>query len=525
VKNKGKQMRILLQATTWTYGLFSGLWSSLRARGHEVFCDFALPNHEAYFRRQNGVEGESSIVGTCRSWMAQNLRAPAPGEVAKLEQRLNLRLPQAWTADVFHIKFGVLPRRSAVLQREFFERCFVTCAEYYERVLDATKPEVVLFEGPNGFTDKVLFAVATARGIPALNFQGGLTERKVMLSYGPQFRNLLFEKLFSDNERLPAEAVVMARDYITSLRTFAVKEAYYTRNMGRRSSWSFGSGVHLITKLARGAVRTVRPLSSEEQRWRHLMWMTDNMHRPLHSIERRRNEHYVLRNACESITDEDFAAFYLHFQPEATTSAQAPYFINQGSICEAIAISLPNDVLLSVKEHKASIGDRGSAYFKDLLLYPNVRLISPFVSGVELALKSRFVATVTGTVGFEAIALNKPVLIFGDAFYDICPWVHKVKNLEDLASIVPRLCALKAGNAGPEAEAEIERFFASYFASLRGDCAELATEDVESFGRDQAGVDQIAASLEDLLEAWLPLLPTAAANVGANLVSPEPIHV
>jgi hypothetical protein len=501
----GKQMRILLQANTWTYGLFSSLWRALRARGHEVFCDFALPNHESYFRRQNGAEGESSIAGTCRSWMAHNLRAPAPGEVAQLEQRLRLRLPEAWATDVFHVKFGVLPRRSAVLQREFFERYFVTCAEYYERVLDATKPDVVLFEGPNGFTDKVLFAVATARRIPALNLQSGLTERKIMLSYGPQLRNLLFERLFSDNGSLPAEAVVMAREYINSLRTLAVKEAYYSRQVERRSSWSFSLGVNLITKLARGAVRTVRPLSSQEQRWRHLMWMTDNMHRPLHSIERRLNERYVLRNACESITDEDYAAFYLHFQPEQTTSGQAPYFINQGSICEAIAISLPNDVLLSVKEHKTSIGDRGSAYFKDLLLYPNVRLISPFVSGVELALKSRFVATITGTVGFEAIALNKPVLIFGDAFYDICPWVYKVKNLEDLASIVPRLCTLEAGNMGPDAESEIERFFACYFASLRGDCAELATEDFESFGRDQAGIDQIAASLEDLLALWLEL--------------------
>ena len=255
-------MRILLQANTWTYGLFSGLWRALRDRGHEVFCDFMLPDHEAHFRRENGVKGEGSIVGTCRSWVAQNMRAPSLGEVAQLEQRLALRLPETWAADIFHVKFGVLPRRSAALQRDFFERCFVASAEYYKRVLDVTKPEVILFEGPNTFMDKVLFATATARGIPALNLQGGLTERKVGLSHGPHYRNLLFEKLFSDKGTLPSNAVSMAREYINSLRSLAVKEAYYNANVGKRASWNFDSGVNFIAKLTHGAVQTVRPLSS-----------------------------------------------------------------------------------------------------------------------------------------------------------------------------------------------------------------------------------------------------------------------
>lgn len=509
----------MLQVNGWTYGLFSRLWDALRSRGHEVFCDFALPNHEAFFRRQNGAEGESSIAGTCRSWVAQHLRAPAPGEVARLEQRLSLRLPQAWTSDIFHIKFGVLPRRSAALRRGFFERYFVTAAEYYDRVLDTTRPDVVLFEGPNSFTDRVLFGVATARGIPALNFALGQTERKFGLSYGPRYRNLLFESLFRNRGESASEAAALARDYIHSLRTLAVKEAYYNQYSGRRSGWSFGSGVRFAARLVRAAAQAARPISTEEQCRRHLMWMADNESRPFHSIAHRRSERYVLRHAREPLSGEDFAAFYLHFQPEATTSAQAPYFINQDSLCEALAISLPGDTALYVKEHKASLGNRGPAYYRDLLAYPNVRLISPFVSGVELALQARFVATVTGTVGLEAIALNKPVLIFGDTFYDICPWVHKVKNLEDLASVVPRLCALEAGNTRPEAESEIERFFACYFASLRdGDCGRFHTaKEIEAAGLDQANANQIAASLEDLLVLWLELLPTAANMADAIL--------
>ena len=311
----------------------------------------------------------------------------------------------------------------------------------------------------------------------------------------------------------------MAHDYIRSLRTLAVKEAYYNQYAGKRSSWGLRSGGHFMAKLARAAVQAARPISPEEQCRRHLMWMTENERRPFHSIAHRRNERYVLRHAREPLPGEDFAAFYLHFQPEATTSAQAPYFINQDSLCEALAISLPGDIALYVKEHKASLGNRGQAYFRDLLIYPNVRLISPFVSGVELAQQARFVATVTGTVGFEAIALNKPLLIFGDTFYDICPWIHKVKNLEDLASLVPRLCALEAGNTGTEAEAEIERFFACYFASLRdGDCGQFHTVKLtEAAGLNQAKTDQIAASLEDLLVSWLRLVPADTKNTNRSL--------
>ena len=494
-------MRILLQANTWTYGLFSGLWRALRFRGHKVFCDFMLPTHEAYFRRINGREADEGIVGTCRSWVAQHMRHPAHGEIARLEQHLGLTLAQAWKTDIFHVKFGVFPRRAAVLQREFFEQYYLAAAEYYGRILDITRPDVVLFEGPNILTDQVLFAAATVRGIPALALTGTVAPGKFGLSYGPQYRNLLFEKLFFDSAALPPEAVVMAREYIGSLRTLAVKEAYYNQYVGRRAAWSFASGVRFMAKLARAAGQATRRIYPEEQRWRHLMWMTDDARRPLHSIERRRNERYVLRHACESLPDEDFAAFFLHFQPEATTSAQAPYFINQNSLCEALSISLPADVALYVKEHKASLGDRGPAYYRDLLLHPNVRLISPFIFGVELARQARFVATVTGTVGFEAIALNKPVLIFGDTFYDICPWIHKIKNLEDLASLVPRLCALEIGNAAPDAEAEIERFCACYFASLRdGDCEMYTPKQIEGIALDRARLEQIAISLEELLE-------------------------
>ena len=133
---------------------------------------------------------------------------------------------------------------------------------------------------------------------------------------------------------------------------------------------------------------------------------------------------------------EKFLLYPVHFQPEASTMVQAPFFENQLSVIENIARSLPVDIKLYVKDHYAALGSKYLTFYKRIKELPNVKLIDPFIDSHALIQQSEAVITITGTVGWEAILYDKPVIIFGDVYYDICEHVTKVTCYNLLPKII-----------------------------------------------------------------------------------------
>jgi len=131
-----------------------------------------------------------------------------------------------------------------------------------------------------------------------------------------------------------------------------------------------------------------------------------------------------------------FVYFPLHLQPEATTAIRAPFYLNQVALVENIAKSIPVDMKLYVKEHPAMAGKRDSRYYHEIRKIPNVRLIDASVSSHALIKNSSLVATITGTVGWEALLMKKPVITFGHVFYNAMDSVRKCKNITDLPYMV-----------------------------------------------------------------------------------------
>jgi hypothetical protein len=139
--------------------------------------------------------------------------------------------------------------------------------------------------------------------------------------------------------------------------------------------------------------------------------------------------------------------FPLHFQPEYSTLVLAPYSVNQLAVVRNVAISLPITHRLYVREHPAGLGMQPLSFYKELKKIPNVRLISPLASMHDLILGSDGVVTITGTAGWEALMLGKPVLTLGNVFYNVFGGVRKVKEPEKLA---PAMGELQSGAAGSE---------------------------------------------------------------------------
>ena len=81
-------------------------------------------------------------------------------------------------------------------------------------------------------------------------------------------------------------------------------------------------------------------------------------------------------------------------------------------------------------------GYRPRRYYRELKKNPNVKIIDPVTTSLDLIQNARLVATINGTIGFEAILLKKPVVTFGDIFYNTLSMTKRCHSIETLPQII-----------------------------------------------------------------------------------------
>ncbi|MCC6217539.1 MAG: hypothetical protein IT376_21960 [Polyangiaceae bacterium] len=137
---------------------------------------------------------------------------------------------------------------------------------------------------------------------------------------------------------------------------------------------------------------------------------------------------------------ERYVLYPIHFQPEASTLVQAPYYLDQAALIEDLAKSLPAGHRLWVKDHLSNRGRRPLAELRRIRDTFGVRLLGPDVDGWELVRGAAAVAVITGTMGWEGLLLGKPVVTFGDVFYNVVPTVFRAGALpkDDWGALLAR---------------------------------------------------------------------------------------
>jgi CDP-glycerol glycerophosphotransferase (TagB/SpsB family) len=128
------------------------------------------------------------------------------------------------------------------------------------------------------------------------------------------------------------------------------------------------------------------------------------------------------------VNGEKYLLYPLQFHPESSTSVAAATYLDEYEVIRNIAFSLPAGVSLYVKDHISSFAIPSSNFYHRLSQLPNVRLISPFELTKQLIRGSIGVITLTSTVGYEALLLNRKVYLYGSVFYQFHPNVIRVVN-------------------------------------------------------------------------------------------------
>jgi len=123
----------------------------------------------------------------------------------------------------------------------------------------------------------------------------------------------------------------------------------------------------------------------------------------------------------------------LHLQPEMTTCPMGGAMENQELAIAMMAKYLPADVYLYIKENpKQEYFCRNLKYYQNISRHhKNIVFVPRSCDTYNLIDNSLAVATFTGTAGWEALFKQKPVIAFGDCFYDSAPGVFKIESLLD----------------------------------------------------------------------------------------------
>jgi hypothetical protein len=160
--------------------------------------------------------------------------------------------------------------------------------------------------------------------------------------------------------------------------------------------------------------------------------------------------------------DQTYWFYPLHLEPEAVVLYQSHgIYTNQVKLIENIAGQLPPGHLLYVKDHPHDIGYRDAADYRRLNAVPNIRLLDAGVPGKQVIRHAYGVVTITGTAGFEAMLMRKPVVAFGTTFYTGYEGVSQLDHIRELRATLHGLTP----ESLPDDEALLD-YLEAYFASI-----------------------------------------------------------
>ena len=210
----------------------------------------------------------------------------------------------------------------------------------------------------------------------------------------------------------------------------------------------------------------------------------------------------------ESLTGLRFIFFPLHAEPEAALQGMSPEYFYQLSCIAALARDLPAGIMLAVKDTYAAVGVRPDNFYDQIRAFKNVVLLDTMILGPDVIQQAELVATITGTAGFEAAVMGKPVISFGHHnIYNFLPHVRLITDERDLKpALVQLLDPAFDHNAA-------QRSGARFIAAIVQESFDLGSFDLRRRQEIAADAGQIACHA--LLSSLEPVAPVLAESTTA----------
>jgi hypothetical protein len=152
--------------------------------------------------------------------------------------------------------------------------------------------------------------------------------------------------------------------------------------------------------------------------------------------------------------------FAFHSEPETAVTLNGAGLKNQIALALEIAEALPDTHTLLVREHPRMFGLRPLRNYRSLQAQKNIYVDLGREPVHKVLQRTDAVVTIASTVGLQALAQGKPVLILGSCGYDSVAGVVRKKDFADLRSSILALLSSNWENQ------EIVRSLLSYVSGL-----------------------------------------------------------
>lgn len=395
-------MKICIMVFAPQKGLLASMGKELTALGHEVTFAVGDRNVAASIRRHFPAVGEDGIA--VMSGLGDTAEADRHSECLRREKEYG----ETFAMMVAHDRglgkgylFNV-PCHPAVLKawwpkdKKYAEvlRKFIR----FERVFDLLRPDMVIGVA----IPKAAHLVCRARGIA------------VRILTPPRFGSL-YRWTVNEYEDCPELSQALERRVVElaavkELPDTVLEQTAFAQHFFATYKYDYPSALKKVA--GRILVETYQLIRRTHKRFRdsyeYLGWCGPLLRKP--HIYRYLKRHGVRPDGIEGAR---VVFFPLHMEPETSLLNLSPELNNSMELIAWVSKSLPADALLVVKEHPDSFGLRPRAFYDNLRRMANVVIAHPEVHGAQWLARCDLLASITSTMGFEAVAMEKPVLSFG----------------------------------------------------------------------------------------------------------------
>lgn len=329
------------------------------------------------------------------------------------------------------------------------QRHFRNMIKQWMAVIDMVKPDVVISTAiPHRLYDYVLFWLCKERGIPYIMFEHTQFDGRffVMKDFFYSLKETFikdwhkYEKEANPEKLIPADILdrynKVHSDYMTAAPSFMKMPIYQIRFDSTLKTIGF-----YIRRALKGRYSFRSFFFKGSQKEVHHLYLCKNRkmtYENSYFSVFQQMKHYIKTNnykkkllayyeglCSKPDYNVPYVCLFLHYQPEATTSPGGDIFVEQSLCVELLLKYLPKDYYVYVKEHKHQFlynrpghSCRTKDLYNDLLKNPRVKLISTGYDTFDLIAHSKAACTVSGTVGWEALVRQKPVIVFGLCWYE-----------------------------------------------------------------------------------------------------------